>query len=217
MDLHQTLPPSYNNVYQSSGSNHLVPLQRSQSLQQHPPPAQYYHGSSHHPLNAQQPLQPGLGYPRQQQQQYVQQQHQLHAPVAPSFTNHPSQSHLVRVAHRPQPHQLLQHHQQQHSQPLQPSPVQHQQVQHQQYNLPVHHHVLPIQPLQPIAATRVQVQHVDNQEQLEVNTQSGQQPYEPKADAHLEGLKLVPDPPDLDVWRQRLFDVDDMIVVSEEE
>jgi glutathione S-transferase len=216
MDLHQTLPPSYGNIYQSSSSNPLVPLQRSQSLQQHPPPAQYYSGPSTHPLSAQQPFQPGLGF--QQQQHYVQQQHQLHAQVAPSFATHPSQPHLSRVAHHPPPHHLVQHqhHQQQHPQPIQPSQTQHQQVQHQQYTLPVHHQVLPVQQQShPITAT--QVQHVDSQTYLEVNTEPEPQQFEVKPDDHLKGLKLVSDPPDLDTWRQRLFNVDDMIVVSEEE
>jgi glutathione S-transferase len=143
------------------------------------------------------------------QQHYIPQQRQLHAQVAPTFAPHPSQSHHARVAHHPPPPHLIQH--QQH--PQHP-PVQQQQQQSQQYNLPIHHHVLPIQQ-QSIAPTPVQ--HGDNQLQSDVKTQPEQQQYEHKPDAHLEGLKLVPDPPELDTWRQRLFDVDDMIVVSEEE
>lgn len=53
--------------------------------------------------------------------------------------------------------------------------------------------------------------------QLEVNTQPEQPQYEHKPDAHLEGLKLVPDPPELQSWRQKLFDIDDMTVVNEDE
>ncbi|KAF1974993.1 hypothetical protein BU23DRAFT_552831 [Bimuria novae-zelandiae CBS 107.79] len=32
-----------------------------------------------------------------------------------------------------------------------------------------------------------------------------------------EGLKLIPNPPDLDVWREKLFHVDDMITLTEDE
>ncbi|KAF2856185.1 hypothetical protein T440DRAFT_383910 [Plenodomus tracheiphilus IPT5] len=32
-----------------------------------------------------------------------------------------------------------------------------------------------------------------------------------------QGLKLIPNPPDLDSWRERLFNVDDMITLTEEE
>ncbi|TID21762.1 SAICAR synthase-like protein [Venturia nashicola] len=53
--------------------------------------------------------------------------------------------------------------------------------------------------------------------QLEVNAPPEQPQYEHKPDAHLEGLKLVPDPPELRSWRQKLFDVDDMTVVSEDD
>lgn len=35
--------------------------------------------------------------------------------------------------------------------------------------------------------------------------------------AHLEGLKLVPSPPELALWRQRLFDVDSTIVMTQNE
>lgn len=35
--------------------------------------------------------------------------------------------------------------------------------------------------------------------------------------SHFQGLKMVAEPPDLDAWRQRLFDVDEAITLSEEE
>lgn len=38
-----------------------------------------------------------------------------------------------------------------------------------------------------------------------------------KLDGHIANLRIVPDPPDLDVWRQRLFDINDTITLSEEE
>lgn len=34
---------------------------------------------------------------------------------------------------------------------------------------------------------------------------------------HFQGLKLVAEPPDLEAWRQKLFDVDDTITLNEEE
>jgi hypothetical protein len=34
---------------------------------------------------------------------------------------------------------------------------------------------------------------------------------------HLQGMKLVRDPPDLDTWRKILFHVDEMITLSEEQ
>lgn len=32
-----------------------------------------------------------------------------------------------------------------------------------------------------------------------------------------QGLKLIPNPPNLEEWRKRLFDVDEMITLTEEE
>ncbi|OCL01324.1 hypothetical protein AOQ84DRAFT_329167 [Glonium stellatum] len=36
-----------------------------------------------------------------------------------------------------------------------------------------------------------------------------------KSDGQFEGLKIIPHPPDLQVWRERLFNVDDTIVLTE--
>ena len=36
-------------------------------------------------------------------------------------------------------------------------------------------------------------------------------------DGHFSNMKIIPDPPNLDVWRHRLFDVDDPITLTEEE
>lgn len=36
-------------------------------------------------------------------------------------------------------------------------------------------------------------------------------------DSHLGGLKIVPNPPDLDAWRERLFNVDEPITLTEEQ
>ena len=38
-----------------------------------------------------------------------------------------------------------------------------------------------------------------------------------KNDSHLEGLKLVPNPPDLEVWREKLFHIEEPITLTEEE
>jgi glutathione S-transferase len=56
---------------------------------------------------------------------------------------------------------------------------------------------------------------VEHHRQSEANSQNE---HPPKPDTHLEGLKLVADPPDLQAWREKLFGVDDnMIVLSEEQ
>jgi len=39
---------------------------------------------------------------------------------------------------------------------------------------------------------------------------------EQKSSGHI-GTKIVVDPPNLEAWRQKLFDVDEMIMLSEEE
>lgn len=36
-------------------------------------------------------------------------------------------------------------------------------------------------------------------------------------DSHLGGLKIVPNPPDLDAWRERLFNVDEPITLTDEQ
>lgn len=38
-----------------------------------------------------------------------------------------------------------------------------------------------------------------------------------KQDSHFGGLKLIPKPPDLETWRERLFNVDEMITLTEEQ
>ena len=38
-----------------------------------------------------------------------------------------------------------------------------------------------------------------------------------KSDAHLEGLKLIPHPPDVQAWREKLFHIDQPITLTEEE
>ena len=38
-----------------------------------------------------------------------------------------------------------------------------------------------------------------------------------KSDGQFEGLKIIPHPPDLQAWREKLFDVDDTIVLTEDQ
>ena len=38
-----------------------------------------------------------------------------------------------------------------------------------------------------------------------------------KVDGHFSGMKMIPNPPDLEKWRERLFNVDGTIILSEEE
>ena len=44
-------------------------------------------------------------------------------------------------------------------------------------------------------------------------------PDEPpeKNDSHLEGLKLIPNPPDLQAWREKLFYIEEPVTLTEEE
>lgn len=36
-------------------------------------------------------------------------------------------------------------------------------------------------------------------------------------EGHFSNMKLIPNPPDLQEWRQRLFDVDDLITLTEDQ
>lgn len=36
-------------------------------------------------------------------------------------------------------------------------------------------------------------------------------------DGHFSNLKMVPDPPNLEQWRKRLFDLDDTVTMTEDE
>jgi hypothetical protein len=38
-----------------------------------------------------------------------------------------------------------------------------------------------------------------------------------RLDKHLKGLRCIPEPPDKDLWRRRLFDVDGLMILTEEE
>jgi hypothetical protein len=53
--------------------------------------------------------------------------------------------------------------------------------------------------------------------QKEVNFFSGPEPAAEKQDNHFGGMKLIPNPPDLEAWRERLFNADDTITLTEEQ
>lgn len=77
----------------------------------------------------------------------------------------------------------------------------------------------PIQgPPQPIREIELRPEFAPPQEQGQgaINTQD---PDEAPVSNHgqFEGLKLIPNPPDLDAWREKLFHVDDTITLTEEE
>jgi glutathione S-transferase len=43
------------------------------------------------------------------------------------------------------------------------------------------------------------------------------EPAAEKPDGHFRGMKMIPDPPDLQLWREKLFNVNEMITLTEEE
>jgi hypothetical protein len=166
-----------------------LPLQRSQSL--HHPLASL--PSSYEPLN-----------PNHHNNAYLQQRF-IHQPL----TSAPPQQTTASFGNR-------QFHQEQlvpvpSSLPSQPQLVPYA-VQQPRYSHPVHHVFPPQQsvPSQPLLEGQLPSSH-------NVLPSIIQQEYPSKPDAHLEGLRLVPEPPDLEAWREKLFGVDDMIVLSEEQ
>ena len=85
----------------------------------------------------------------------------------------------------------------------------------QQFSLPVHNG-LPIQrrPTQPQHApapqvTPPQIAHIE--------PSNVALPSQGKEDKHLKGLRCIPEPADKDLWRQRLFDVDGLMILTEEQ
>ena len=86
---------------------------------------------------------------------------------------------------------------------------------HQQFSLPVHNG-LPIQrrPTQPQhvhAPQAPQPQVAQSQLVTPASTSNS------KEDKHLKGLKCILEPPDKDIWRQRLFDVEGLMILTEEQ
>ena len=53
--------------------------------------------------------------------------------------------------------------------------------------------------------------------QPQCNTFSEASIFSPKQGGYLRDMPSVLDPPDLDLWRERLFNVDETIVLSEEQ
>jgi hypothetical protein len=96
----------------------------------------------------------------------------------------------------------------------------------QQFNLAVHNSGLPPQrrPPQPQQAPgpTPQLPHLQPQS-ARVEPTGSIQPGAShsngnvKADKHLKGLKCIPEPVDKDLWRQRLFDVDGLMILTEEQ
>lgn len=70
---------------------------------------------------------------------------------------------------------------------------------------------MPSYPSQPLPQTLVP--HFQSPPQLEVLQPGGTN----QNDGHFKNMKLVADPPDLQKWREKLFNVEDTIVLSEEE
>jgi hypothetical protein len=185
MDLQQTVPPTFNNLFQTA---HGHPLQRSQSAQN--PVASI--PPHFHALNA---GQQNNGFV---QQRYLQQRALTAAGTAhrpPPYAPQPTQQFLSASDSVPVQSHVV------------PHPSQH------SYTLSVHHGL----PIQSIPGP--QTQSINNQ--IPAVQDVRQDPVPPehasKPDANLEGLKLVPDPPRLEAWRKRLFNVDGMIILSEEE
>jgi hypothetical protein len=42
-------------------------------------------------------------------------------------------------------------------------------------------------------------------------------PHAGKSDVHFGGMKMIPNPPDLQAWREKLFNVDETITMTEEQ
>jgi hypothetical protein len=89
----------------------------------------------------------------------------------------------------------------------------------QQYSLPVHHGnaiprrtTQPQLPPAPPALPVLQQQHLIQPEAVAAD-QSGNG----KQDKHLKGLRCILEPPDKELWRQRLFDVDGLMVMTEDQ
>ena len=65
-------------------------------------------------------------------------------------------------------------------------------------------------------------QHLNHDEQLgrlqhELDLRPAQAEDGGNTSGHFSGMRMVPNPPNLEEWRKRLFDVDDTIDLTEEE
>lgn len=94
------------------------------------------------------------------------------------------------------------------------------------------HNVGPQQPLQTANPAQNAIDLAGNAQQAQDNgmalLQSASQPFQQATydglatpsmsfAGHLQGMKLIPNPPDLEYWRNRLFHVDEVITMSEEQ
>ncbi|KIW06987.1 uncharacterized protein PV09_02645 [Verruconis gallopava] len=86
--------------------------------------------------------------------------------------------------------------------------------QQQQYNLPVHNGV-PIQRPHPQPPNQVPIAPVQTQEAVPPESSTAAQ--DGKVDKHIKGLRIIPEPPGKDEWRQRLFEVEGLLILTEEE
>jgi hypothetical protein len=83
----------------------------------------------------------------------------------------------------------------------------------QQFNLPVHNGV-PIQrPQPPPQLPRAPVQSTE----VVAQGDTASIPQIGKPDKHLKGLKYIPEPPDKELWRHKLFDVDGLMILTDEQ
>lgn len=71
------------------------------------------------------------------------------------------------------------------------------------------HHELPSQ-FQPQLETTERPQN-------EADSRSASMQYSGGTKRHLENLKIIPNPPDLEQWRKKLFDVDGLITMTEDQ
>lgn len=71
------------------------------------------------------------------------------------------------------------------------------------------HHELPSQLLPQLETTE--------RPQNETDSRSGPMQYPGGTKRHLENLKIIPNPPDLEQWRKKLFDVDGVIIMTEDQ
>jgi glutathione S-transferase len=71
---------------------------------------------------------------------------------------------------------------------------------------------VPVQTFQP----QVQ-QHAHAEALVQAPAAVAEDATPPNHGSHFQGLKLIAEPPDLEAWRQKLFDVDETITLNEEE
>lgn len=78
-----------------------------------------------------------------------------------------------------------------------------------------HTFAAPNDPLEPLSSLQ-QDKHTQNSTPHS-NSNDSEAINKPTTSGHFGGMKLVPHPPDLQAWRERLFNVDDTITLTEEE